>query len=161
MKKPTKKDKLITEAMLGILSKLTKTSARPSCGVPWRSSCAGRSLFAHAVPRLPIFSCRLTGSDVGFRNLSSRFRHKSGNARMVLKLKLDSELKTSGLRGPAGRSPARPPISPSIPVLGGTGLVVALGIFIVSTLVSLVGGVGLPRRYQVLRLRLRASQGLV
>src|SRR5262249_30099275 len=37
-------------------------------------------------------------------------RHKSGHAGMVLKLKLDSQLKTSSLRGPAGRSPARPPI---------------------------------------------------
>ena len=80
---------------------------------------------------------------------------------MVLWVKLDSELKTSGLRGPAGRSPARPPIFSDHPWLGGTGLVVALIIFIVSTLVSLVEGVGLPRRYQVLRLMLRASQGLV
>ena len=80
---------------------------------------------------------------------------------MVLWVKLDSELKTSGLRGPAGRSPARPPLSLPIPVLGGTGLVDALGIFIVSTPVSPLRAVGLPRRYQVLRLMLRASQRLV
>ena len=52
----------------------------------------------------------LTGSDVGFRDASSRFRHKSVNAGRVLKLKLDSELKTSGFCGPASRSPARLPI---------------------------------------------------
>ena len=61
---------------------------------------------------MQFLACRffLTGSDVGFRDASSRFRHKSVNAGRVLKLRLDSELKTSGLCGPARRSPARPPI---------------------------------------------------
>src|SRR5262249_8216253 len=92
------------------------------------------SLFSHAVSRLFQSNPGLGTSLVTQAWCSSSM--------------LDSELKTSGLRGPAGRSPARPPIFSAHPCVRWHRSVVALSI--VSTLVSLVEGVGLPRRYQVL-----------
>ena len=129
-----------------------------------RNSWEGLALWTYEVFLLMQFlACRffLTGSDVGFRDASSRFRHKSVNAGRVLKLKLDSELKTSGLCGPASRSPARPPIFSAHPCArwhrSGRRFKYLYCVHTCAT----GPGVGLPRRYQVLRLMLTASQGLV